>query len=71
MPECLRFFVGFWHEVQLDLDFEFSPSGLLDFEGRLFDCADALRVCLVQFELHFLQPVRDVLAVDALDEDAP
>lgn len=57
MPESLWLFVGLGDEVELDLNFEFTPSCFDDFEGRLFDCADALGVGFVEFELDFFKPV--------------
>lgn len=71
MPQGLGFLAGFRDKVELDLDFEFTPAGLDDFEGRLFDGAHVLSVGLVQLELDFLQPVGDIFAVDAFDEYAP
>jgi hypothetical protein len=53
------------------LDLEFTPACLDDFEGGCFDGADGLRVGLVELELDFFQPVRDVFVVDAFYEDAP
>jgi hypothetical protein len=58
-------------EEELQLDLEFTPTCLGDFERGLLDCADILRICLVQLELDFLEPVGDVFAVDSADEDLP
>lgn len=71
MPQGLRFLAGFRDEVELDLDFEFTPTGFGDFEWGLFDSAHVLGVGLVQLELDFFQPVGDIFTVDAFDEYAP
>lgn len=40
MPERLRLLRTLRDKVELDLNLEFTPSCLGDFEGRLFDCAE-------------------------------
>lgn len=54
MPKCLRLLGRFWNEVDLDLNFEFAPSGLDNLIGRVLDRADILCVRLMEFELYFL-----------------
>ena len=71
MPHRLRFLVRFGHKVQFYRDLEFAPSGFSDFERRAFDCAEGVGVSFVELELHFLEPVRDVFAVDAAHVDGP
>ena len=71
MPEGLRFFVGFGHEVEFHLDFELAPAGFGDGEGGAFDHAGGVRVGLVEFELDFFEPVGYVFVVDAFDIDGP
>lgn len=71
MPKSLRFLHRFRYEVELNLDLEFTPSGLRYLEWGLFDGTDVLGVCLVQLKLDFFQPVGDVFIVDTFDVNAP
>lgn len=71
MPYRLRLLGRFRHEVELDLDLELAPSCFGHFEGWGFDGAEGVGVGFVQLELHFAEPVGDVLAVDATDIDGP
>lgn len=71
MPESLRFLGRLRHEVELDLDLEFSPPGFRHFERRLVSGAHVLGVGLVEFKLDLFQPVGDVFVVDSLNVYAP
>ena len=71
MPEGLCLFVGFGDEIEFDLDFELTPSGLGDFERGSLDSAERVGICLMQFELHFFEPIRYVFAVYTFDVNRP
>jgi len=53
------------------LNLEFSPAGFGYGEWGPFDHAGGVRVGLVEFELHFFEPVGDVVVVDAFYVDGP
>merc|ERR1711939_190447 len=73
--EGLWFLEGFGCVVELDCNFEFTPAGFVDFEGvaglDIVDHSQRIRYRLVQLELHFLAPVRDIRIVHTLHKHRP